>query len=365
MKKNKMNPKYVRIFILVVLVNLTMGCVKYDNYNITEKPYVEKTSVTLYIGEGADNRSQIQLKSSPEGKQYTWTSLDPSVATVTQTGVITAVKEGFAAISVASDNDQTNVNVWVRKWVPFEDFTLDKQNVEITRLGKVQIIASLVPQNASEVEIQWTSSNPDVAAVFENGWIVGNEIGTAVVTARVDGKEQQVNVRVVPELIKYSRSRWTVPGFVTGNDGQQIGYSSQNGGYVIMNLFDGNVNSFWHARYSSPASTYPHWFIVDMHRSSVVAEVMLQRRQGFKSVNGFYLYTCPDVTVNQNDPVNGYPWEYQGEYAFNPDINNEQRFTVPNQPEARYIKMYFDKQHKAPGAPNNQAQLAEFAVYGY
>lgn len=352
-------------FLFASILNLFFGCVKYDNFNITEKPYLNKTSVILYVGDGAGNHNQIQLKSSPEGKQYTWTSLDPTVATVTQSGLITAVKEGFAVIAVASDNDQTNVSVWVRKWIPFEDFTLDKQQVEVKRLGKTQIIVNLIPQNASEVEISWKSSKPEIATVFDNGWIVGNEIGTAIITATIAGKEQHVEVQVVPELIKFARTRWTVPGYVAGNNNETIGYSSQHGGYSIMNLFDGNAGSFWHSRYSAPAANYPHWFIVDMHRSAIVAEIMLQRRQGFVSVNGFYLYSCPDVTVNQNDPVNGYPWEFLGEYQFNPSIDIEQRFIVPNRPNARYLKMYFDTKHKTPGAPNNFVQLAEFAVYGY
>lgn len=357
---------YFRFTLLIALGSIIYGCVQYDNFTITEKPYVEKTSVELYIGEDAGDHNQIQLKSSPQGKQYTWTSLDPSVATVTQAGLITAVKEGFAVISVSSDNDEININVWVRNWIPFEDFTLDKQQVEIKRLGKVQIIANPIPQNSSKVDIQWTSSNPEIASVFENGWIVGNEIGSAIITARAAGKEQQIEVQVIQELIKYPRAKWTLPGYTTTHNGPTIGYSSHQTSYPLLNLFDGSATTFWHSAYSgSYISNYPHWFIVDMHRSIDIVEIMLQRRQGFASANGFYLYTCPDVMVNQDDPVDGYPWEDHGEYIFNPDIDAEQRYVVPDSPEARYIKVYFDTQHKSSKAANNYLQLAEFAVYGY
>ncbi|MDR2472411.1 MAG: Ig-like domain-containing protein [Tannerella sp.] len=345
---------------------LLSGCVQYDKFNITEKPFVDKTSVELYIGQGAGEHSQMQLQSSPADKQFVWTSLDPSVATVSQTGLITAVSEGFAEITVASANDRTRINVWVRKWVPLEDFTLDKVTVSVKRLGKIQVMSSPVPQNASVMAVEWSSSNPAVAAVYEHGWITGNEIGTAVITAVAAGKTRQIEVEVVQELVKYPRAKWTFPGYTTASNNPQIGYSSHQSSYPIMNLLDGSATTFWHAAYSGAyVSNYPHWFIIDMHRTSTVVEIMLQRRQNFVSVNGFYFYTCPDVAVNENDPVDGYPWVYQGEYEFDSSINDEQRYIIPNAPNARYLKMYFDTNHKTPGAPNNYAQLAEFAVYGY
>ncbi|MDR2038942.1 MAG: Ig-like domain-containing protein [Bacteroidales bacterium] len=363
MEKIKKISDNVGIFLLVALLGVTYGCVEYDKLDITEKPYVDKTSVVIYIGEGVGDHNQAQLKSSPEGKQYTWTSLDPSVATVTQTGLVTAVSEGFAVISVTSSSDQTNVNVWVRNWIPFEDFTLDKQQVEVKRLDKVQIVATPVPQNASEADIRWTSSDPAVATVLDNGWIMGNEIGSAIITASAAGKEYQVEVEVVPAIARFTINAANIPGYTASNAGT-IGYSSQHGGYTILNLFDGNITTFWHTNYSAPASDFPHWFIVDLRRSVIVTEVMLQRRQGnFPSANGFYLYTCPDVTVDQNDPVNGYPWEMQGDYTFNPDINDEQRYVMPDALTARYIKVYFDVKHKDGRSP--YAQFAEFGIYGY
>jgi hypothetical protein len=329
---------------------------------------VEQTLVELYIGEGAGNYSQIQLVSSPKGKQYTWTSLDPSVATVTQTGLVTAIKEGFAEITVASANDQTRINVWIRNWVPLEDFTLDKYQVEVKRLGRVQVLSNPVPQNASKVEILWTSSNPEVASVFENGWIVGNEPGSAIITASAGSFTRQVEVEVVQELIKYPRAKWTIPG----NDpqvvgGPKIGYSSQSN-YWLMNMFDGNVGTFWTSAYASNGgfnSAYPHWFIVDMHRTHNIEQVMMQRRESLITNGGFEFYTCPDVEVNQNDPEHGYPWVFQGKFMFpNPNSTAEQRFVLEGSPEARYFLVRIPQDCQA-NASRAYVDIAEFAIYGY
>ncbi|MDR1155307.1 MAG: Ig-like domain-containing protein [Bacteroidales bacterium] len=370
MKKMEKISNYGKIFLLVAWVNLTCGCVELDDFNITEKPYVDKSSVELYIGEGAGDRDRIQLKSAPDGRQYTWTSLDPSIATVTQTGLVTALKEGFAVIAVASGNDQTNVNVWVRNWIPLEDFTLDKQQVEVKRLDKAQIVAIPVPQNASVTDIRWTSSDPGVAAVYDNGWIVGNEIGNAIITATsADGKEQQVTVEVVPATARFKITAANIPGYAAGNAGT-IGYSSQHGGYVVLNLFDENITTFWHGNYTAPVSTYPHWFIVDLRRTVIITELMMQKRQegagqNFRSATGFYFYTCPDVPVDQNDPEHGYPWVLQDEFVFNSQTNAEQHYLFEPL-EARYVLIYVGPEHRDPGgAGNAYIQLAEFGIYGY
>ncbi|GHV21695.1 hypothetical protein FACS1894174_05430 [Bacteroidia bacterium] len=359
---------YFGFIFLMALECIVSGCVQFDNFNITDKPYVEQTSVELYIGTGAGDYNRIQLVSNPKDKQYTWTSLDPSIATVTQTGLVTAIKEGFAEITVASANDQTRINVWVRSWIPLEDFTLDKYQVEVKRLGRVQILLNPVPLNASKVEVQWTSSNPEVASVFENGWIVGNEVGSAIITASVGGFTQQVKVEVTQELIKYPRAKWTIPGNnpqVTG--GPKIGYSSQSN-YWLINMFDGNPGTFWTSAYASNGgfnSNYPHWFIVDMHRTHNIEQVMMQRRESLVTNGGFEFYTCPDVEVNQDDPENGYPWVLQGKFIFaDPNSTAEQRFVLKGSPEARYLRVMIPKDCQA-NASRTFVDIAEFAIYGY
>jgi len=188
----------VKNYFMLALTGVICGCAqfKYDEFNITEKPFVDRTNVRLYIGAEAGNRNQAQLTSSPEGRQYTWSSLDPTVATVTQSGLITAIGEGFALITVASSNDVTNVNVWVQNWIPLLDFTLSHQNITVNKKDRMQIIATLVPTDASEPDIQWSSSDANIVTALENGWIICNNSGRAVISASAQGIVRQVNVTI-------------------------------------------------------------------------------------------------------------------------------------------------------------------------
>jgi hypothetical protein len=130
-------------------------------------------------------------------------------------------------------------------------------------------------------------------------------------------------------------------------------------------MFDKNPASFWHSAYSGAfISTYPHWFIIDMHRSVTITQMMIQRRLGVVSFKGCYIYTCPDVAVNQDDHINGYPWELLVDYEIDPLSDAENWIQVSNL-QARYIYVYFDPKHKAPTSANNYVEVSEFGVYGY
>ncbi|MDR2147408.1 MAG: hypothetical protein LBE91_13210, partial [Tannerella sp.] len=54
-----------------------------------------------------------------------------------------------------------------------------------------------VPANATETEaVKWSSSNPEVASVLENGWVIYYGIGEAVITAGIAGIEKSTKITV-------------------------------------------------------------------------------------------------------------------------------------------------------------------------
>ena len=335
----------------VALACATCGCMGYDNFKITEKPFVNHTSVELYIGDGAGNRNSIQLISSPAGNQYTWTSLDPSVATVTQTGFVTAVAEGFAMITVASDNDQTTVNVWVRQWLPLEDFQiLGSDRVVTTQYEQFQITTTFVPMNTSETDIQWTSSNPQIISVYENGWVVCNGLGSAVITARAGDIVRRVTVQSIMSE-RMSRGNWSIPGFNAGSPYGTIGYSSQhtqsNPICLITYIFNDNPSLIWAANWqAAPIASYPHWFIIDLGEEVMLTHVSILNRQdmgdGNNGPTGFELFTCTEANAQDLSAPTSWGWVSQGEYIIEPANLDEQRYALTAYPYARYIRVYMD-----------------------
>jgi len=69
-------------------------------------------------------------------------------------------------------------------YVAAEELSLDKTNATIKAIGgTVQLNATIVPDNAYDKTLAWTSSNPAVATVDTNGVVTAVGSGTAIITA--------------------------------------------------------------------------------------------------------------------------------------------------------------------------------------
>ena len=358
-------------FSMILILAFLYGCGNFEEKEFTKKPFVNIKSAELYIGSACPaGKSTVQLKSSPAGVQYKWSSLDEAVASVSQTGLVTAKAEGFAIIRVASDNDYQDVNIRVRKWVPLEGFTFGSVKKYLSWGDRFQIFVNLEPVNASEVNIEWSSSDSNRAQVLDNGWVTywGEEDEEVTITATIKGVGQQsVTVYGYPSnSVFIDRSVWTVPGY-NDSDNETIGYSSQQkgDGGGIMAMFDGNTGSYWHSRYG-PATKYPQWFIVNLHHLVEIRSVMMQRRQNDgRGQTGYFFYTCESDPTNENDPENGYDWKFMGDISWDPGNNSPQVAKLdPGDdyfPKARYIKFYFDPKHRG---QNDFVMVSEVGIYG-
>lgn len=236
-------------------------------------------------------------------------------------------------------------------------------NVQVTYIGDTEgKLTQTFSPNASvidnEGEVKTDLSLPTDSKAF-----------TIVVTDANGNASTEKNFNVpLYEYLKISRDNWEFPGFDDNSNAATNGYSSQEAGGEgatpngrIIALIDNDTSTFWHSAWTS-SSSYPHWFIIDMHQSILIREVELQRRQGNGgTAKGFTLYTCKDVAVDQNDPVDGYPWENHGHFAFDPSTNDAQKIKITPSPTARYVKMYFDTSDQG---SSGYTMFAEFAVWG-
>jgi len=132
----------------------------------------------------------------------TWTSSDPSVATV-ENGVVTAVNTGTARISAAADGRIASSVITVQTFV--KEVHLNLHQIYVLReqtVMPIQLEAEIVPADADDTRLTWTSDNDLVASVNRRGLVelVGG-YGTATITARAaSGAEDSFVVSVVAEL---------------------------------------------------------------------------------------------------------------------------------------------------------------------
>ncbi len=176
---------------------------EYDAYiaSIPTSITLNQTTLTLTEGDAATLTATI-APAGAAGNQLTWTSSNPAVATVAN-GVVTAVAPGTATITAKTTNGLTaTCTVTVNKRViAVESITLNPTSKECTEGDSFHITATVLPENATDKTVTWTTSNAAVATV-SNGAVTAVAPGTATITATTaNGKTATCTVTVNKRVI--------------------------------------------------------------------------------------------------------------------------------------------------------------------
>ena len=134
-------------------------------------------------------------------KKLIYKSSNETVAVVSNDGIITARSEGWATITVCSDENPAiygTCTVKVGLPVYVTKITLDTTNVTMWAGATRQLGVSIEPANADIKTVTYGSSNPDVATVSSNGLITAKKKGTATITVTAtDGSGKSASCAVI------------------------------------------------------------------------------------------------------------------------------------------------------------------------
>ena len=115
-----------------------------------------------------------------------YTSLDVSVVTVSDTGLITPVAAGGTVVRVSNADGSVyrDVAVHVADCVPLESLTLNEDTLRLPVGTSEKLTPVLAPADTTRTGVAYESSNEDVATVDIDGTVHAVSVGTAVITAR-------------------------------------------------------------------------------------------------------------------------------------------------------------------------------------
>lgn len=136
---------------------------------------------TLEMNSGTT--AQLMATLTPEGSfgSVTWTSSDESVATVDANGVVTAVAGGTCTITATAGGSLKTATCSVTVKQMVTSIVLSQTKVVLELDGFVRLTATVLPENAANKNVVWSSSNEDVAPV-KNGRVDAYGYGTATIT---------------------------------------------------------------------------------------------------------------------------------------------------------------------------------------
>ncbi|WP_258422492.1 Ig-like domain-containing protein, partial [Aquiflexum gelatinilyticum] len=185
---------------------------------------VTPSNSNLLVG----NSQQIAASVSPANatnKTVIWSSSNPAIATVSSNGLVSAVSEGTTNITARTqDGNFTGTSTITvspnTSIIGVTGISVNPSTALVLVGSSQQIFATVVPTNATNKSINWTSSNSSVASVNSTGLVTGISVGSALITARTqDGDfSASTSITVNPNTSSISIESFTLVNAGTNDD---------------------------------------------------------------------------------------------------------------------------------------------------
>lgn len=143
---------------------------------------LDRKEATIKVGEATTLKANV-LPADADDKTIVWSSENSDIASVTNDGVVTGMKAGTTKIIVTTNANGLKDECILTVLQPATGITLDRQDISFANIGEnVQLTANVLPEDASNKNVSWASSDTKVAIV-SNGNVVCTGYGTAVISA--------------------------------------------------------------------------------------------------------------------------------------------------------------------------------------
>ena len=192
---------------------------------------------TVYVGEEIELSAVVENIEGAENATFEWASSEDDVATVDQNGKVTGRQEGQITITASWNGivGKYEIDVTLRKEVTVDGDTTvdlgDKATLEVIKLNVTG-------------DVTWSSSDTTVATVDQNGVVTGVKLGTATITATVDGVNGTFEIEVIAVTDK-------VTYYYDGGSSIELYETEEAITTLTLTSYNANSGAFWGGGYSS------------------------------------------------------------------------------------------------------------------
>lgn len=212
-------------------------------YNV-ESISLNKTTLALDVEDAEDLIVSI-LPENADNKNVEWKSSDITIAYVVR-GYVRGVSAGKATITVTTEDGKKTATCEVTVTQPIVDVTSISLNATETSLleeNKIMLTAEILPKNATNKNINWSSSDEAVASINAEGMLTGVKAGEAVITASTEDGNKTATCKVTVEKKQDASTCVDLDGreYKTIIVGDQV-WMAENYAY-LPEIFDNNSSS--------------------------------------------------------------------------------------------------------------------------
>lgn len=150
--------------------------------------------------------SQLTATVLPENatnKNVNWASSNTDVATVSNTGLVTAIAAGNATITATTEDGNLSDACTVTVEIPViavASVELNSHTLKLETNNTHQLVANVLPENATNKYVRWASSNLDIATVNADGIVTAISKGDVIITVTTEDGDLSDSCTVTVEM---------------------------------------------------------------------------------------------------------------------------------------------------------------------
>ncbi len=144
---------------------------------------LDQTKLTMKKGANVYLGATV-IPENATNQDVTWSSSDESVAYVNSKGKVSAYKGGEAVITVKTKDGGYTATCNVTVDVKATGVTLDKTEITMKKGANKTLVATVLPEDATNKEVTWSSSDKEIAYVNSKGKVSAYKAGEATITCK-------------------------------------------------------------------------------------------------------------------------------------------------------------------------------------
>ena len=220
----------------VILENGIVGYA-FQSY-LKELPAVQISQINLSLDKNTINKNEtakLKIEILPEeakDQKITFSSSNPNIISVDQSGNIFGVSSGEATITATAENGVKG-SITLNVYSKVEEIKLDIENLTLQEGESYNLKATIYPEDATNKNITFNSENNDIATVDQSGKITAIKEGTTRITVTSQDSQntrdnqsnpvqKSVEVKVIKKLtedeLKFDESLTTQGNIISGFD---------------------------------------------------------------------------------------------------------------------------------------------------
>lgn len=223
------------------------------SFTCNENPVsISPTSMKLTVGQtGYVKYSHKFSNSYLSAAHARFSSNNSAVATVDNTGLVTAVSEGTAYITVYSKvSDASNAPSCIITVKKAEPTGISLQSSLKLIVGETETLTPTVYPSGAKYTLTWTSSDTNIATVSSSGDVTAKKAGSACITAKINGYNYSADCYVTVEKPTLTLQANPIGGTIA--QGSSVTLTASNNKAEIYYTLNGSTPNQNSTRYTSP-----------------------------------------------------------------------------------------------------------------